>query len=750
MKRFINYLAVVAAILVAVAPAEARKAKKVAPKEHKVLVIPEVQKQVISVETSNTQLILLVNSNGTVQTCHYGRKIADPNEFLNYNSGLGSMYGDGAMTYPAQGGKYISEPALSVKYADGYRNTELYFVGVNTITKSGVNTTEVLMKDYVTDLEVKLVYDAYIKENVILSHSEILNAGNLPVTLINYASSSMYLKGDKFMLTHTNGDWAAEMQVERELINHNIKVIESKRGTQATQRNNPSFMLSLNTDSFSETDGDVIAGSLAWSGNFRISFEKDATHNLNIVAGINPFSSEYELAQNQTFVTPDMIWTFSSEGAGQASRNIHSWARNYGVYGGAAIKPTLLNSWEGAYFTFTTETLLRMIDDAAAMGLEMFVLDDGWFAMDFPRDSDRQGLGDWEVNTKKIPEGIDYVASYAHSKGLKFGIWIEPEMVNPKSNLAEAHPDWVVRSPGREIYQSRYQWLLDLSNPDVQDFVFGVFDRTMQLSKNIDYIKFDSNRPVFSYGSDYLGKDQSKFYVEYVQGLYSVMRRVREKYPDTIVQCCSSGGARVDYGSLKYFNEYWASDDTDAMERIKIQYGTSLFYPSCTIASHVSAVPNHQTGNVSSLKFRFDIACAGRLGMELQPKKLSDEERVFADRCIKSYKNWRDVVFTGDLYRLSSPYESDYYALMYVTEDKSRAVVFTYCTNYLNRSLGTKTFRLQGLDPSKKYKVTEQNVDKSIFSGNGKTLAGDYLMNGGFNIKLFKTMESAVFYLEAE
>ncbi|MBQ1750452.1 MAG: alpha-galactosidase, partial [Bacteroidales bacterium] len=397
MNKIVRFLSIAAAMIIALAPAYARKVKKVAPKEHTTVEIPKVTKQVIAVETSSTQLILLVNANGTVQTCHYGRKIADPNEFLNYNSGLGSLYGDGAVTYPAQGGRFISEPALSVKYADGYRNTELYFAGVNKVSKDLVNTTEVLLKDYVTGLEVKLVYDAYLKEDVILSHSEITNAGKAPVTLIDYASSSMYVRGDKFLLTHTYGDWSAEMQIDREVLTHNIKVIETKRGTQATQWNNPSFMLSLNTDSFSETDGDVIAGSLAWSGNFRISFEKDVTHNLNIVAGINPFSSEYELAQNQTFITPDMIWTFSSEGAGQASRNIHAWARNFGVYGGAAIKPTLLNSWEGAYFSFNTETLLRMIDDAAAMGLEMFVLDDGWFAMDYPRDSDKQGLGDWEV-----------------------------------------------------------------------------------------------------------------------------------------------------------------------------------------------------------------------------------------------------------------------------------------------------------------------------------------------------------------
>ncbi len=747
MKRI---LLLAAAVLLAVAPSAARKTKKAAPKEHQVVEIPKIAPQVIAIETDHSQLVLLARPNGVLHTCHYGAKIADPGQFLDYDVRKGSEYGKGPMTYPAQGGAYANEPALSVRYADGSRNTELYYVSHEVRDKGNVVTTTVRMKDYVTLLEVSLVYDACRKEDVILSHAEITNAGKEPVELIDYASSSLYLNADNYLLTSTYGDWAAEMQVEREVLRHNIKVIETKRGTQATQWNNPSFMLSLNTDSFSETDGEVIAGSLAWSGNFRLSFEKDVAHCLNIVAGINPYSSEYPLAPGATFVTPDMIWTWSGKGAGQATRNLHAWARNYGVYAGGQITPTLLNSWEGAYFTFTTETLLKMIDDAAAMGLEMFVLDDGWFAMDYPRNSDKQGLGDWEVNTRKIPEGIDYLASYAHSKGLKFGIWIEPEMVNPKSNLAQAHPDWVVRSDGRAILQARNQWLLDLTNPEVQDFVYGIFDNTMSLAPNIDYIKFDSNRSVMSMGSDYLGKEQSRFYVDYVQGLYNVMRRVREKYPDTIVQCCSSGGSRVDYGSLKYFNEYWTSDDTDAMERVKIQYGTSLFYPACTMGSHVSDVPNHQTGNVTPLKFRFDIAAAGRLGMELQPKNLSEADRALADRCIRSYKSYRDLVFKGDLYRLASPYDSDYYAFMYVAEDRSRAVVYLYSTNYLNRQVTTKTFRLQGLDPARKYRVTELNVDKSCFTGNGKAYSGDYLMGGGFTPQIFKTFASAIFYLEAQ
>ena len=272
----------------------------------------------------------------------------------------------------------------------------------------------------------------------------------------------------------------------------------------------------------------------------------------------------------------------------------------------------------------------------------------------------------------------------------------------------------------------------------------------MQLSANIDYIKWDSNREVSSFGSTFLGEEQDRFYIEYVQGLYNVLQRVRAKYPDTIVQCCSSGGSRVDYGALKYFNEVWTSDNTDAISRVRIQYGTSLIYPASVMGSHVSVVPNHQTGNVVSLKFRFDIASAGRLGMELQPKHLTTAERALADRCITSYKGYRDLVFTGDLYRLASPYEGDYYALMYVSPDKRRAVVFAYCLRYQNRGVGTHTFRLQGLDPARKYKVKEQNVDKSCWWGDGKAFTGAFLAGGGFNPALLKTNTSAVFLLEAE
>ena len=717
---------------------------------HQMVALPAVERKVIAVETENSALVLLVQENSQLRLLHYGGRAGDPQQFLpmavdsdDYNTASG-------LAYPATGGRFIGEPALHVKYADGTHNTELYYSGHSIEPRLGCITTSIRLDDPVTGLQVNLVYDAYQKENVIVTHSEIVNGGGRPVQLLNYASGALYLDADEYLLTHFHGAWAADMQLEHEWLGHDMKVIESRRGTQATQGNNPSFLLSLGTREFRENEGEVIAGALAWSGNFRLCFEQDAGHRLSVLAGISPFASAYPLAAGDTFVTPDFIYTWSDQGAGGASRNLHRWARKYSVYGGGEINPTLLNSWEGAYFNFTTETLLRMMDDAAGMGLEMFVLDDGWFGNDYPRNGDNAGLGDWEPNAQKLPEGIDYLARYAHRKGLKFGIWIEPEMANPQSNLAQAHPDWVVQSPGRDIYQGRNQWVLDLSNPEVEDFVFGIFDRTMQLAPHIDYIKWDCNRVIQSFGSPYLGAEQDRFYVEYTQGLYNVMRRIRDKYPKVIVQCCSSGGGRVDYGALRYCNEVWTSDNTDALSRVFIQYATNLIYPACVMGSHVSTVPNHQTGNVTPLKFRFDLACSGRLGMELQPKTLSAEERTLADRCISSYKQYRDLVFSGNVYRLASPYDGSYYGLMYVSEDKSRAVVFTYCIHYEPRNVGGKSFKLRGLDPSRTYRVTEQNVNRSCWWGNGQSFSGQFLSSGAFNPVLPQLYSSAVFLLEAE
>ena len=740
-------ITLIAAIVLAVVPADAKK-PKTKKFTHETVQIPAVEPRTIGIQTDNSSLVLSVRSDGTVHQLHYGAKV-DAAEFAPVPYAEG-RYGSGAQAYPATGGRFIGTPALHLKYADGSHNTELRYISHDVSEAGGVTVTSVVLKDYVTNVIVTLYYEAYQAEDVIVTHAEVINGGKKPLSIIDCASSAMSLRAGSYLLTHVSGTWAQEWQLESEMLGHGVKTLGSRAGVQTTQCSNPSFVLSLDSPVLNEDSGETVAGALAWSGNWTINFDYDVEDRLTVTGGINPFASEYPLAAGASFRTPDMIWTRSCQGAGGVSRNMHRWARKYGVYGGGRLCPILLNSWEGAYFTFNTQTILRMIDDAASMGLEMFVLDDGWFGNKYPRNSDDAALGDWQVNTSKLPEGIGYLASYAHSKGLKFGIWIEPEMVNPASELAEQHPDWVVQSPGRQLYETRNQWNLDLSNPAVQDFVFGVFDGVMQSSPDIDYIKWDLNRMVVSFGSPYLGEASDRFFIEYTQGFYNVMRRIREKYPQTMVQCCSSGAGRVDFGALGWFNEVWTSDDTDALERVGMQHAMSLIYPSCIMASHVSTVPNHQSRNVTPLKFRFDVACQGRLGLELQPKYLSEEELALVRRCVESYKNYRYIVETGDLYRLGTPWGNDFYGAMYVTPDKKHAVVYTYCIGFRQLACEGQPFRLKGLDPSKKYKVVEQNVDRSCWWGNGQSFSGSFLASGAFNPSLPALYSSAVFVLEAE
>ena len=703
----------------------------------------------ISVNTAGSSIIMVGKVGGPLNYRHYGPSVSNPADFTNYSAYADSHSAGDIPMYPTAGGKFVFEPALAVTYPDGGLNTELVYQSweQKTLGPDVVRTT-VHLSDSRQPLLVDLVFDAYWAEDVIIMHSEISNQGKKSVVLRNYYSASIPLWSPKYTLTHFNGAWANENRIETERLTHGTKVVECRDGVRTTQRSNPSFLLSLDSDTLDETHGEVIAGALRWSGNYKISFHMDEAGRLYILSGIHPTGAEYTLAGDSTFVTPEMVFTYSTAGAGQASRNLHDWARNYGMYDATMHCPMLLNSWEGAYFDFNTKTLTDMIDDAAAMGLEMFVLDDGWFGNgEFARNNDKAGLGDWELNTAKIPEGIGYLADYAHSKGLKFGIWIEPEMVNPRSNLYLKHPDWVVNEKGREAYPARNQLLLDLSNPKVQDFVFDVFDRTMQLG-DIDYIKWDCNRHVYNVGSTY-ESNQANFWVDYIKGLYSVLDRVRAKYPKVFLQSCSSGGGRMDYGVLNWANEVWTSDNTDAHSRAFMQYGASLIYPVQILGSHISASPNHQTGRAIPLKFRCDMAATARLGMEIQPKQMSDEEKTYIKQYLKEYKQFRDVVFDGDLYRISSPENSDHYALMYASKDKSKAVLFAFCLQYNGRGLCPK-FRAGGLDPAARYKGTEVAPVRKSFWGDGMEFGGDYLMNFGLNFSLYKPYQSTVILLERQ
>ena len=392
----------------------------------------------------------------------------------------------------------------------------------------------------------------------------------------------------------------------------------------------------------------------------------------------------------------------------------------------------------GVYFDINQKGMDQMMADIKSMGGELFVMDDGWFGEKYPRLTDNSSLGDWVVDTRKLPDGIDGLLRDARKNGVKFGIWIEPEMTNTTSELYEKHPEWIIKAPGREPVKGRggTQLVLDMANPKVQDFVFNVVDELLTKYPEIAYIKWDANAPVMNHGSQYLPMDnQSHLYIAYHDGLIKTCQRIREKYPDVIIQDCASGGGRANYGLLPYFDEFWVSDNTDALQRIYMQWGTSYFFPAIAMASHISAVPNHAVFRTTSLKYRCDVAMSGRLGMEIQPKNMSEEEKALCRQAISDYKTIRPIVQFGDIYRLHSPYEGDNLAsLMYVAEDKAKAVFYWYkLETFQNQHF--PTVKMRGLDAGRKYRVKELNrIDNKPLDCEGKVFTGRFLMANGLEM----------------
>jgi alpha-galactosidase len=391
---------------------------------------------------------------------------------------------------------------------------------------------------------------------------------------------------------------------------------------------------------------------------------------------------------------------------------------------------TLLNNWEATGMKFNEKRLVELFDEAKKLDVDLFLLDDGWFGNKYPRNDDKTGLGDWQEDSLKLPHGIGYLLKEATARGIRFGIWLEPEMVNPKSELYETHPEWILKLPNRAENYGRNQLVLDLANPKVQDFVFSIVDKLMMKNPGIAFIKWDCNRSMTNQYSSYLKEKQSHLFIEYTRGFYKVMERVRAKYPLLPIMLCSGGGGRTDYGAMKYFTEFWPSDNTDAFERIFIQWGYSYFFPSNTISAHVTNMGKQ------SLKFRTDVAMMGKLGYDIRVQNFTPDEVAFSNAAVKTYKNISKVIWFGDLYRIESPYESNRAVLMYVSEEKSRAVVFNYHMNTRRQDIFSRV-KLQGLDPVKNYRLKEINLfpgTKSTQPDNEKVFSGEYLMNVGLNL----------------
>ena len=702
------------------------------------VVITKSQNVTIPIITENLATILQTDENNRLKIVYFGKSLTNVTEYervgeaFNFDS-EGADSNNSAFTVAGINNNFV-EPAIAVVHVDGNNSLDLlYNSHTSSNTDDGAILTTVTLKDPVYPFFVELNYKVWSGYDVVEQWSVIRHTENGEVLLNKYASANLYLNNKDYYLTSYNGAWAKEMRPVETHLRQGMHTIETRLGTRAHLLTSPNFMLSLDGKS-TETTGTVMLGQIAWDGNFAMQFETDVFKNLHIVAGINPYQSAYHLKPNTPFETPRFIYTMSFEGNGKGSRNLQNWLRSHVLMDGQGDRLTLLNNWEATYFDFDQDKLVSLFGGARELGVDLFLLDDGWFANKYPRNDDSAGLGDWKVNRDKLPDGIPFLVREAEKEGVKFGIWIEPEMVNPESELYENNPDWVIKQEDRPEIYFRNQLVLDLSNPEVQDYVFGIVDGLLVENPTLAYMKWDCNAPIFNAHSKYLESQnipQSHMYVEYSKGLEKVLKRIRAKYPSIHMMLCSGGGGRSDYNLLKYFTEFWMSDNTDPLERVFMQWNYSYYYPSIATANHVT-----NWSKDKSLKFKIDVASMGKLGFDIRANELSDTDMKFAKQTIKNYDDFKQIIWHGDMYRLLDPYQNDMASLMYVNEDKTEGVMFNYLTNwrYLSET-SLRPIKLQGLDKDKNYRLTEINLYDGQNSSidHERVYSGEFLMNVGFN-----------------
>ena len=689
-----------------------------------------VPQETILVTTGKTDLVLKVDTTGRLCQSYFGTSWSDA-------EGIEALQ-PGKDAYQPYDLKNFSEPAFRMVHADGNTSSLFKYVShTQEEIKPGVTRTVVTLRDEVYPVEVKLFYETYSKENIVKAWTEISHQEKKPVVLNQFASGYLPIRRGDVWLSHLSGSWANEGFLTQEPLTPGMKVIKNKDGVRNSHTDHAEVMFSLDGRP-QENTGNVIGAALCYSGNYKLRIETHDDEYHHFFAGINEENSAYSLKKDELFRTPELALTYSNEGLSGSSRNFHRWARLHKLAHGTTPRKILLNSWEGVYFDINQQGMDQMMADIASMGGELFVMDDGWFGDKYPRKNDSSSLGDWVVDKNKLPDGVKGLLSDAKKRGIKFGIWIEPEMANTTSELYEQHPDWVLKAPERDLVLGRggTQVVLDLANPAVQDFVFGVVDNLMTSYPEIDYIKWDFNRNISDAGSALLPADrQGEFFHRFILGTYELMGRIRDAFPDMLFENCSGGGGRFDPAMLAYSQQIWASDNTDPIERLTIQFGTSMCYPASTMGAHVSACDR------TDYKVKGDVALWGTFGYELDPNELSAEERGQIKKQVDEYHKYYDLIHSGDLYRLKSPYEDGYRcAWSFVAEDKSEALA----TVVTMRAPEVPFFilKFKGLDPDKHY----------LCDFDGRVYSGSNLMNAGLNLTrpTERTYSSLKIYLKAQ
>ncbi|NCE72731.1 melibiase [Odoribacter sp. Z80] len=699
----------------------------------KPLAVPDCE--LIEIPTRNLQLVVRVDKNKNVFQQYFGER-----------GGLEKIFSAGVPTTPlyptffsCRDYTYRTEPALHVIHTDGHMNTVLKYENTKiTQPDTGITLTRITLKDPNYDFRVDVCFQAYENTDVLEQWAEIYHNESAPVLLKNFASAALSLQSETYWLTQFTGNWAGECHLDEVPLMKGSRILESKAGITNSHGHQQHFILSLQEKS-SENKGEVIMGSLAWSGNYKLQFEVNSQGNLIALAGINPWASDYTLEPGKRFITPRLVYTYSNTGKGEASRRLHRWAINHNLRDGHQPLRTIYNNWEATGMNTADKRIIPFLQPARDFGFELFLLDDGWFGLP----NQARILGEWEPTPVMHPQGMTPLIREAGKTGIDFGLWVEMEMANPNARLVKEHPEWLLYEPNRTPYLQRGQYVLDLTNPAVRHFCIEAFDKILNDNPGISFVKWDCNSAFHNPYSHYLGKQQQHLWIDYTHGLYKIFSQAAERHPRVQMMLCSAGGARSDYGALKYFHEFWASDNTMPSDRVFIQWGYSHIFPAKAIGAHVTHMGRQP------FKFAFDVAMSGCLGMDADPGKMSEEEKKITCRAVKTYKEkLRNIVQGGELYRLLSPYENTRAALMFVTPTpKNKAVVFVY--QLKNDTTGC-TIRPEGLDPEKIYHIEEVNIDtpaQATCQENGKSLSGQQLMTYGLSFNCKKRFDSAVIYL---
>ncbi|MCC8150404.1 MAG: alpha-galactosidase [Lachnospiraceae bacterium] len=721
-----------------------------------------VEGQTFYLETKNTLYQMKADHYGVLKHLWYGVKTGQDMEYLLdypdvgfsgniYDADRDRAYSQDTMPleYATEGVGDFRIPAVGVHYENGASALDLRYEGYRIedgkyaipglpavyAEEYEAQTLEITLKDVVSDVRVVLKYGVLPDFDVITRSAVIVNDGSQTVMVNKAHSLCLDIPYGKWEWVHFHGRHLKERTPERRPLLHGVQQSSSKRGI-SSHHQNPTVLLCK--EGCTETSGTCIGAVLMYSGCFQTQIEYDQLNQTRLVMGINTHMFCWELNPGERFYTPEAILSLSATGFETLSHQFHRVIREHVCRGKYKLteRPVLINNWEATYFDFNEEKLVEIAGGAAELGVDMLVMDDGWFGQ---RDNDDAGLGDWYVNRDKLPGGLESLVAKVNDLGMDFGIWFEPEMISENSDLYRAHPEWVVRIPGRKPVRGRYQLVLDMSRPDVWDYLFDVMSRILNCA-NIRYVKWDFNRSVSDWYSELLPSGRQKEMPHrFVLGLYDLLERLTQAFPDVLFEGCCGGGGRFDAGVLYYCPQIWCSDDTDAFERTQIQYGTSFFYPISTMGSHVSAVPNHQTGRTTSIKARGVTAMAGTFGYELDLNKLLPEEKEEVKKQIGLFKEYGPLIHNGKYYRLSNPFEDQYAVWEYVSSDAKKVLVqgmiFRTEPNMLRYPI-----YLRGLDPEKKYRLREDGI---IYSGNA-------LMNGGILIpKAWGDYVPVEMYLEA-